>query len=452
MGEKHIELKKTITVVLKRWWLLLLIILIFGIGANLTEKYLLEKTYQAQTSLFIGKESGTIGGIGLSFADIQTYSQLIVDYKEIAKSRMVIMQTLDNLNIKMDISDFKNKLSIDIVNNSRLFTVSFRDKDPILAKNIVNELAKQLTIAASNIVNVENIRVIDKALVPNRPITPNGKIITLIAVMIGFVLGLFIIYIIEIFDDTIANQEIAEKELELSVMGVIPKFKDKSEKDIKKSLIVLNEPQSHISESFRLLRTNITSMNIDRDNKVLMMTSALPSEGKTVTSCNLAITISQAEKKVLLIDADLRKPKVHELFNISKIRGLTDVIYEKLPLAESIHRIVNIPGLDVLATGASTLKPSELLASKAFKKVLDDARNHYDVIIIDTPPVLSVSDPTIVSKLADGILFVVGAEQTSKWAVKKARRGLGKLGVNLLGVVLTKVSIKKDNYYGKGYL
>lgn len=440
---QHIELKKTISVVLKKWWLLTLLLLVFGFGARFVCTHYIAKVYQAQTTMFIGKEKGALGNIGLSIADIQTYDQLIIDYKEIANSRLVIMATMNNLNINMDPIDFRKKMSINILENSRLFIVSFSSSDPVLAAKVANELAKQLTIAVSEIIGVENIRIIDTALVPNKPISPEVNLITFLSGVIGIILGLFIIYLLEIFDDTFSSQESIENELQLAVVASIPKFKGAANK----TLVMLSDPHSNLSESYRICRTNINYMNIDKNHQVLMLTSSVPSEGKTTMSCNLAITMAQANKKVLLIDGDLRKSRVYKLFNIPERPGLTEAIYDKLSLSDIVQHIDNVPGLDILVAGKRVPNLTELLGSDSFKKFIDEARNLYDAVIIDAPPVLSASDAAIISQSVDGVLLVVAMKETNRTTVKDAKKALEKVGANIMGLILIKMNSINSNYY-----
>jgi capsular exopolysaccharide synthesis family protein len=214
-----------------------------------------------------------------------------------------------------------------------------------------------------------------------------------------------------------------------------------------KTLVTINDPHSFLSESYRICRANINYMNIDNNYQVLMLTSSVPSEGKTTTSCNLAITIAQSDKKVLLIDGDLRKSKIHKVFKLNSFPGLTDAIYEKLSLSDIVQHIESVPGLDILVSGKSTPKPAELLGSDSFKKLLNEAKNLYDIIIIDSPPVLTVSDTVIISQLVNGVLLIVAAKETNKDVVLNAKKTLEKVGVNIMGIILTKTKVKNGNYY-----
>ena len=210
---------------------------------------------------------------------------------------------------------------------------------------------------------------------------------------------------------------------------------------------MINDPHSNLSESYRICRTNINYMNIDKHHQVLLLTTSVESEGKTTTSCNLAVAMAQANKKVLLIDADLRKSRVDKLFNISKKPGLTDAVYEKLSLSDVVQHIDNIPGLDILVSGTTTPNPAELIGSDSFKQIMNEARSLYDTIIIDTPPVLSASDTAIISQLVDGVLLIVAMKETNRLVVKEAKKALEKVHANIMGVILTKMHFNKKYYY-----
>ncbi|PKM51015.1 MAG: capsular biosynthesis protein [Firmicutes bacterium HGW-Firmicutes-7] len=219
-----------------------------------------------------------------------------------------------------------------------------------------------------------------------------------------------------------------------------------------KDLISLNEPNSFIAESYKMFRTNINYLNINGKNQVLMLTSSMSEEGKTTTICNLAVTMAKDNKKVLLIECDLRRPRVHELFKVNQIPGLTNIIYDNLILSEIIQRVDNVDGLDILTSGVIPLQASELLNSAAFKNIIQDARNLYDVILIDTPPLLSVTDAAIISLLVDGVILTVAANQTKKSVISKSYKVLNNINSNVLGVVLTKMDNKKHNkYYNDSY-
>lgn len=215
------------------------------------------------------------------------------------------------------------------------------------------------------------------------------------------------------------------------------------------NLVTLNDSTSFITESYKLLRTNLNFKNANNKFQVMLVSSAGKEEGKSTTISNLAITFAQSDKRVLLIDADLRLPHVSTIFDINKRKkGLSNLLVEELALDSLVNRIENLDKLEILVAGNKHVSPTELLNSEAFESLIIKCREEYDIILIDTPPVLSFADASIISKVADGVLLVVAAHETKKSTVVEAKKNLDKVGATVIGVILTKVKFKKNaNYY-----
>lgn len=214
-----------------------------------------------------------------------------------------------------------------------------------------------------------------------------------------------------------------------------------------KSMITVNEPSSLVAEQYKMVRTNLSFSNVDTNRQVILFTSSMAEEGKTTTICNMAVTFALSGKKTLLIECDLRKARIHQLFEIPQMPGLTNLLTEKKQLDEIVQKLDGVDNLYVLTAGALPPAPAELLCSQTFEKLIDTAREAYDVILIDAPPILSVTDAVIISKMVDGVILVVAAAETKKDAIRQSKKALDKVGANLLGVILTKVDFKKSGYY-----
>ena len=210
-------------------------------------------------------------------------------------------------------------------------------------------------------------------------------------------------------------------------------------------LIVEKQPKSIPAESYRSLRTNIQYSSFDKEVKRILVTSSEPGEGKTTTVINLALAFSQDEKKVIVVDCDLRKPSVHKQFRISNNIGLSDVVIDNSKLKKAINKYNEY--LDILPSGKVPPNPSELLGSKAMENLLDELEKEYDIIIIDTPPVQAVTDSQILSTKVDGVILVVRAERTKKDSVKLAKAALEKVNAHILGVVLNGEERTRSKYY-----
>lgn len=214
------------------------------------------------------------------------------------------------------------------------------------------------------------------------------------------------------------------------------------------SLLTISEPTSFITESYKLLRTNLNFKNTNNRYQVMLVSSAGKEEGKTTTISNLAVTFAQADKRVLLIDADLRLPHISTIFNINKRKnGLSNLLMDDLALESLVNKIDGLDKLEILIAGNKHVSPTELLNSEVFELFIKKCREEYDVILIDTPPVLSFADASIISKAVDGVLLVVAANKTKKSTIVEAKKNLDKVGATVIGVILTKVKFKKNAYY-----
>lgn len=214
------------------------------------------------------------------------------------------------------------------------------------------------------------------------------------------------------------------------------------------TVITHSNPKSPISEAYRVLRTNIQFSSVDKPLKVMVITSSGPGEGKTTTIINLAITFAQSGSKVLLMDADMRKPKVHKVFGFSNQTGLVNILAQREDYKKVINNI-DIENIDIITSGPIPPNPSELLASNSMKRFLERVREDYDVVLIDAPPVGSVTDAAILSTIVDGTVLVAASGQVHIEALKRSRELLGQVNANIIGVVLNKLdkSAQGNNYY-----
>lgn len=213
--------------------------------------------------------------------------------------------------------------------------------------------------------------------------------------------------------------------------------------------IVDKKPKSITAEAYRTLRTNIQYSSFDKEVRVIVVTSSEAGEGKSTTAGNLAISFSQAQKKTIMIDCDLRKPSLHKKFRISNMVGLSDLLKGKESLKEAVHKYNDY--LDILTSGKVPPNPSEMLGSRSMENLIERLKNEYDMIIIDSAPLQAVTDAQILSRKADGTILVVRAEKTKRDSVMQAKELLQKVDANILGVVLNGVeNIRKKYYYYYG--
>lgn len=221
---EEIDLRELLAMIISKWYLIVILFVLSTSAAYIVTDKFMDPVYEAKTSLFIGKEKDSIGGIGVSLSDIQTSNKLIIDYRQIAKTRLVIDKVIDHLDLNMDLKTFRDSLQVNSIKDSRLFTVSFQHTNPQLAADIANAVANELLLKATEIIEVKNISVIDTALVPTSHIKPSKMQNTAIAGVLGIMIAIFIIFALEFFNNTIKTEEDIEKKLGLTTIGLIPYF------------------------------------------------------------------------------------------------------------------------------------------------------------------------------------------------------------------------------------
>ncbi|KQL54044.1 capsular biosynthesis protein [Heyndrickxia shackletonii] len=215
-------------------------------------------------------------------------------------------------------------------------------------------------------------------------------------------------------------------------------------------LITYYQPQSYITEQYRLLKNNIQFSSVDKEIKTIVVTSPEPADGKTTTSANLSIVLAQQGKRVILVDSDLRKPSVHYSFNISNLHGLTNVLTREISLENAILK-THIHNLEVLTSGPIPPNPSELLESKAMELLIYQLHSGFDYVVFDTPPILAVSDSQILANKCDGVIMVVSSGKTRKDAALKSKNILLQANARLIGVVMNGIEQKRrEDYYQYG--
>jgi protein-tyrosine kinase len=224
------------------------------------------------------------------------------------------------------------------------------------------------------------------------------------------------------------------------------KQKQRRPMELERQLITIDSPRSPITEQYRTLRTNIEFSSVDQEYKTILVTSSSPGEGKSTTIANLAVTFAQQNKKVLLVDTDLRKPTVHYTFNLKNIRGLTNVLTKQVLLTEAVQP-TQIEHLSILTCGPIPPNPAELLGSTSMSQFIEDAKTQFDVVLFDTPPILAVADAQILANKVDGSILVISSGNTDQDAAIKSKDLLESAKGKVLGAVLNKKKANDSQYY-----
>lgn len=291
-----------------------------------------------------------------------------------------------------------------------------------------------------------NARIIDPAVVPSVPFKPRKSLLIILALVLSIILGAVLAFLLDYLDSTFKGAEDVEDKLGLSMLGMVPLVKTKKKDD--SPIYFLDSNQNGYAEAMRTVRTSVVLSGIDKPHKVIMLTSSVPSEGKSTSAINLAVALGQMEK-VLLIDGDMRKPTIAKVLNLPpNSPGLSNVVAATSTLEDCILHM-DEANIDVLTAGLIPPNPLELLSSQKFADLVRNLSETYDRIIIDSPPTLLVSDSLIMSKIAQAVLYVIRSDTT---AHNTARTGVNRLlaaKAPLIGVILNKVNMKKaSRYYG----
>ena len=299
------------------------------------------------------------------------------------------------------------------------------------------------------------IDVIDPAEIPLEPLMKSNTTIVLTYFMIGLVAGIGIAFLLESLDTGLRSIAEIESVTDLPSLAIIPRAKRAAAEQlatmttVERNINVLTQPKSQFTEAFRSLRTALLlSSTTGREPKFLLCTSATPSEGKTTVSSNLAVILAQRGTRVLLIDADLRRPNVHHRFGLNGKVGLSTVLSGQTTLEGSVQPVTEVPGLDILASGPVPPFPTEMLSSQTMTDLLKLAGEHYDYVLLDSPPILSVTDGVLLSRQVDAVILVVRHGKSSKHVVRRGRDLLVRSGAQMAGIVLNAVDLNAPEYYG----
>ena len=263
-------------------------------------------------------------------------------------------------------------------------------------------------------------------------------------------LGAAVALLREQSDDTIRSlEEIEALTSPRPVLAVVP---SQSRRGAQGGVISLIETRSPASEAFRTLRTGVQFARHDRDIDIVQVTSPDPGDGKSTTAANLAVTFAQAGQRTVLVDCDLRRPTVHTVFTVRNDRGLTNVLRDEADPFDVLYHLPSLPDLTLLTSGPLPDNPAELLSERTFRAALDQLRSRFDVVVLDSAPLLPVSDGAIVSKQAEGIIMVVAAESSRRRHVTRSLRQLEEIGAPVLGVVFNRASTRSDRSYYSYYV
>jgi succinoglycan biosynthesis transport protein ExoP len=293
-----------------------------------------------------------------------------------------------------------------------------------------------------------NVRVIDQAEVPGGAFHPNVRSDMTFAFMAGLVFAFALAFGFEYLDNRIKTPQELKANINVPFLGMVPTLAE--EKDAPVNPLLNNGVPQNFAEAFKSIRTNVLFSTAEEGMRTLVVTSAGPGEGKSLVASNLAMALAQAGQRVLLIDCDMRRPRVHEIFEGPQEPGLSNVLSGNAKTSEAIRK-ASLPGLWLMPAGHIPPNPAELLAARRFNDLMTSLDTHFDWVVLDTPPVMVVADSSIVANQASGVVFVVRADKTTKQSVRAAAEQLDAANAHLIGSVLNGADVLRNPYYYSAY-
>lgn len=436
--------------ILRKSWLAIVIATLLGLAA--AAGYSLTRTpmYESQSVVFVQSQAGsTVTELqqGSSFAQSR-----ITTYVSLVREPVVMNPVITQLGLDTSADDLAENVKSSSPLNSTLIQITVQDPDPVMAADIANALGASLAAAVERIDTpagqdqsaIKLTRVRDAAAA-YAPVSPNIPLNLALGLLVGLAIGIGIAVLRSVLDNRVRSPRDVEELTDRPLIGAIPLDPKAKERP----LIIQADPLNPRSEAFRSLRTNLQFLEMDGGH-TFVITSSIPTEGKSTTTLNLAIALADSGKRVALVDTDLRKPKVAEYLGIEGGTGLTDVLIGRAKVSDVLLPWGN-RSMYVLPAGKIPPNPSELLGSARMQKLLDALAEEFDVVLCDAPPLLPVTDAAVLSRVTSGAIMAVAVGRTTTHQLQGALDALATVGAKVAGVVLTMVPTKGADAYTYGY-
>lgn len=407
--------------------------------------------YHSTSKVFISTDASGASSVDQYSAALFSTAR-VQSYADLATSGELMEKVIKELKLNLTPDELSKKIVATVPTNTVIIQIEVRDPSARVAQQIAQSEAKQLT---SYITDLEapagsssspiKATITDKAQFDGSPVSPNITLNIAIALLMGLLIGFALAVLRDVLDTTVKTHEDIEEAVDAPVLAHVG-----YDPNVPRSpLLTDRDADAGRAESFRLLRTNLQFLDLDRNPRSFVITSSVAGEGKTSTSVNLAIALAQAGRRVLLVDGDLRRPHVAKLLNLESAVGLTTVLVGRSELSASIQH--HNSGVDVLSTGPIPPNPTEILQSLAARDLFKLLHDTYDNLVIDAPPLLPVADAAILATDADGAIMVVRHGKTTKEQSKQAVARLRTVGAHLFGAVANMTPRRGSEYNYEGY-
>lgn len=425
------ELKERFYIIKNRFILIFCITLGLTLITGILSYFVIKPVYKADISVMIGKTQSPVNNSASNYYDAMLYQTMVKTYAKLTNSRLVAEDVLKKLKLSsMKVSDLLAIVTVTPDTDTQFLTISVQSQEPVQAMNIANQFAISLKSVSSQLNKIDIVDIIDEAQLPAQKDSPKPVLNMAMAFLIGIIFSVGLVFLLEYLDNTIKTKEDVEKGAGLAVIGTLN----------------LNEKKDNeISDQFRTLRANIRFSSIGDEIKSIVVTSAIPGEGKSTVVSNLAVAMASSGKRVVIMDCDFRNPTIHKNFSLTNLTGLTNVLVEDTKICEVITA-TKVPNLFVIPSGPKRLNPTELLESKNMKIILSTITKAFDIVLIDTPSILSITDAQILSALVRGTIIVASYGKPQINDIINVKQKIEKAGGWILGVVINKIPEKYNGH------
>ncbi|MFW0149665.1 polysaccharide biosynthesis tyrosine autokinase [Mycobacterium sp. smrl_JER01] len=436
---------------LRGGWVIIAVTTVAGVLGAVVLTLVTTPMYQASTRLFVSTTSGS------SLSDIYQGNRLsqerVVSYAELLMGETLAQRTIDKLGLDMRAAQLQENVRATAKPDTVLIDVRVLDASPVRARDVANTLSDEFVSMVRELETPENGTVPDsrvvveqRASIPDHPVVPKTVRNITGGFALGLLLGLAFAVLRDVLDNTVKSRDDLESTTGVGLVGSIPMDKDRR----RQPAISFDTDNSVIAESFRKLRTNLKFLAVDDPPRVMVFTSSMPHEGKSTTAINTALALAEAEHNVVLIDGDMRRPTLAKYLDLVGAVGFSTVLSGGASLSDALQR-TRFPGLTVLTSGAVPPNPSELLGSQSARKLLAELREKFDYVIVDSTPLLAVTDAAILAAGADGVLIMTKFGQTKREQLTHAVSSLQSVGAPLLGAVFTMMPTRGRDSYSYNY-
>ncbi|MCC6498516.1 MAG: polysaccharide biosynthesis tyrosine autokinase [Propionibacteriaceae bacterium] len=433
--------------VLRKYWVSVVAILLAGVGAAAAASMLMTPIYTASAGVFLTVNSGATAGElnqGSTYAENQVRS-----YAQVVTAPVVLQPVIDRLRLGVTAVELADQVTATVPINTAIVNIDVTGADAPLTADTANAIAQQLTVVVDELSpqsqegKTVKATIISPASVPVEWTSPRVPMNLALGALLGLLLGFGQAILRFRLDTRIVGEPDVARVTDRSVVGAIAFDTDAK----KHPLIFQTSPNSVRAEAYRRLRTNLQFLQLEEGRSSIVVTSSVAGEGKTTTAINLATALGDAGQSVLLIEADLRRPSFASYLNLDDSAGLTDVIIGRATLPEVVQPLGR-GNLHVLLSGRIPPNPSELLGSKPMEKLLAEATERYDTVIIDSPPLLPVTDSALLSRFCGGVLLVVGSGEVTRPELATAISSLEAVDAAILGLVMNRLRASELGHYG----